>query len=191
MPTSTRALTLHRRPKGKLRESDFATVHMNWNVAVDARFPEGPESATGIIVDADSAEYWDFSGVTIARIASFVHTAVTDEDSTPDSGIGGDPGAYDHRVGDHVRTDPDRSGPGRMWRRPLVRELAVRQGAGVKRLGLDQRLQAGPDEFGEHRLRISGQKCIELGVYAKMGMGHRVVCPYCELLCGNSLTTPR
>lgn len=43
--------------------------------------------------------------------------------------------------------------------------------------GLDQRLQAGPHQLGEHRLRISGQQCIELGVYARMGMGHRVVCP--------------
>ena len=43
--------------------------------------------------------------------------------------------------------------------------------------GLDQCLQAGPDEFGEHGLRIGGQQCVELGVYARMGLGHRVVCP--------------
>ncbi|GLB63524.1 hypothetical protein NCCP2495_14030 [Dietzia sp. NCCP-2495] len=56
---------------------------------------------------------------------------------------------------------------------------------------LDQRLQAGPHEFGEHGLRIGGQKCIELGVYARMGLGQRVVCPFGELLGGNSLTTTR
>lgn len=43
--------------------------------------------------------------------------------------------------------------------------------------GLDQCLQAGTHEFGEHGLGISGQQCVELGVYARMGMGHRVVCP--------------
>src|SRR5699024_7590173 len=68
----------------------------------------------------------------------------------------------------------------------------VAVGADLRRgFGLDQRLQAGPHQLGEHGLRIGGQQCIELGVYARMGLGHRVVCPYCELLGGNSLTTTR
>lgn len=38
-------------------------------------------------------------------------------------------------------------------------------------------MQAGPDEIGEHRLRISPEQRIELGAYVRMGLGHRVVGP--------------
>lgn len=65
------------------------TVEQHWNAAVGAWFPDGPESATGIVVEADSAEYWDSSGSTIAHIASFVRAAVTDDGSTPNAGTSG------------------------------------------------------------------------------------------------------
>ena len=64
-------------------------VEENWNPAVGAWFPEGPESATSILVRGDSAEYWDSSGSTIAHVASFVRAAVTRDDSTPDMGTSG------------------------------------------------------------------------------------------------------
>lgn len=64
-------------------------VEANWDPAVDAWFPEGPESATSILVRADSAEYWDSSGSTLAHIASFVRAAVSRDDRTPDMGTSG------------------------------------------------------------------------------------------------------
>lgn len=53
----------------------------------------------------------------------------------------------------------------------IVVSVVLRRG-----FGLDQRLHAGPHQRGEHRLWIGGQQCIELGVYARVGMGQRVVC---------------
>lgn len=64
-------------------------VEENWNPAVDAWFPEGPGSATSILVRAEAAEYWDSSGSTIAHIASFVRAAVTRDNRTPDMGTSG------------------------------------------------------------------------------------------------------
>lgn len=64
-------------------------VEANWNAAVGAWFPEGPESATTIVVRAHSAEYWDSSGSTIAHVASFVRAAVSRDKSTPDMGDSG------------------------------------------------------------------------------------------------------
>ena len=64
-------------------------VEENWSPAVDAWFPEGPESATSILVRADAAEYWDSSGSTIAHIASFVRAAVSSDDRAPDMGTSG------------------------------------------------------------------------------------------------------
>ena len=57
--------------------------------------------------------------------------------------------------------------------------------AGADRLGgfsLDQRLQPGADQLGEHRSGISGLECIELGEQGRMVPGHRVVCPLLESL---------
>lgn len=70
-------------------DENRAAVTENWSAAVDAWFPEGPESATAVVVDADSAEYWDSSGSTIAHVASFVRAAVSSDDRTPDMGTSG------------------------------------------------------------------------------------------------------
>lgn len=64
-------------------------VEQNWNAATQAWFPDGPDSATGIIVHADSAEYWDSSGSTIAHVASYVRAAISNDDRTPDVGTSG------------------------------------------------------------------------------------------------------
>ena len=65
------------------------TVDQNWNAATEAWFPDGPETAVGLVVHADSAEYWDSSGSTIAHVASFVRAAVSGDDHTPDMGTSG------------------------------------------------------------------------------------------------------
>lgn len=65
------------------------TVAQNWNAATQAWFPDGPDSATGIIVHADSAEFWDSSGSSIAHVASFVRAAVSGDDRSPDVGTRG------------------------------------------------------------------------------------------------------
>ena len=70
-------------------DDDRRVVEDNWNAAVGAWFPEGPESATSVLVRADSAEYWDSSGSRIAHIASFVRAAVSSDDRTPDMGDSG------------------------------------------------------------------------------------------------------
>lgn len=67
-------------------DDDRRAVEEHWNAAVGAWFPEGPESATTIVVRADSAEFWDSSGSTIAHVASFVRAAVSRDDRTPDMG---------------------------------------------------------------------------------------------------------
>lgn len=66
-----------------------ATVSENWSAATDAWLPEGPDSAVAIYVDAESAEYWDSSGSTVAHVASFVHAALSSDDRTPDMGTRG------------------------------------------------------------------------------------------------------
>ena len=65
------------------------TVDENWNAATQAWFPDGPESATGIVVHADSAEFWDSSGSSIAHVASFVRAAISSDDRSPDLGTRG------------------------------------------------------------------------------------------------------
>ena len=65
------------------------TVADNWNAATQAWFPDGPDSATGIIVHADSAEFWDSSGSSIAHVASFVRAAISSDDRSPDLGTRG------------------------------------------------------------------------------------------------------
>ena len=49
-------------------------------------------------------------------------------------------------------------------------------------LGLDQRLQPGADQLGEHRPGLRGLQGIELGELGRIVMGHRVVCPLLESL---------
>lgn len=53
---------------------DVAKAKELWNPAVEAWFPDGPETP-GLVflrVDADSAEYWDTPGGTIATVVQFV-----------------------------------------------------------------------------------------------------------------------
>ncbi|AVM65213.1 MULTISPECIES: pyridoxamine 5'-phosphate oxidase family protein [Dietzia] len=71
-------------------DDDRNAVAENWSPAVDdAWFPDGSEEATSILVHADSAEYWDSSGSSIAHIASFVRAAVSRDDRAPDMGDSG------------------------------------------------------------------------------------------------------
>ncbi|BCI82046.1 hypothetical protein MTY66_36710 [Mycolicibacterium sp. TY66] len=42
-------------------------------------------------------------------------------------------------------------------------------------LGLDELLQPGTDQLGEHRTRVSGLQCIELSEQGRMVKGHRAV----------------
>ncbi|WP_348542309.1 pyridoxamine 5'-phosphate oxidase family protein [Dietzia kunjamensis] len=70
-------------------DDDRNAVAENWSPAVDAWFPDGSEQATSILVHADSAEYWDSSGSSIAHIASFVRAAVSRDDRAPDMGDSG------------------------------------------------------------------------------------------------------
>ncbi|AKS33831.1 hypothetical protein AFA91_20260 [Mycolicibacterium goodii] len=42
--------------------------------------------------------------------------------------------------------------------------------------GLDELLQPGTDQFGEHRADIGGLERVELGKQGRMILGHRVVC---------------
>jgi len=53
----------------------------------------------------------------------------------------------------------------------LVASRADRLGG----LSLDQRLQSGADQLGEHRASIGGLERIELGEQGRMVLGHRVV----------------
>lgn len=70
-------------------DENRAAVAENWNAATNAWFPDGPDSATSVSVEAESAEYWDSSGSTIAHVASFVRAAVSDDRRTPDMGDSG------------------------------------------------------------------------------------------------------
>ena len=70
-------------------DDDRDAVTANWSPAVDAWFPDGPDQATSILVEAEAAEYWDSSGSSIAHIASFVRATVSRGDRTPDMGDSG------------------------------------------------------------------------------------------------------
>lgn len=58
---------------------DPAMVKELWNPAVEAWFPNGPESAeVGLMrIDAKSMEYWDSPGGRIASVLSFVKSKAT------------------------------------------------------------------------------------------------------------------
>lgn len=70
-------------------DENRAAVTENWNAAMQAFLPDGPESAVAVDVEAESAEYWDSSGSTILHVASFVRAAVSDDRRTPDVGTSG------------------------------------------------------------------------------------------------------
>ncbi|GAB3521055.1 pyridoxamine 5'-phosphate oxidase family protein [Arthrobacter monumenti] len=58
---------------------DAAKARELWNPAVEAWFPDGPETP-GLVflrVDADSAEYWDTPGGTIATMIQFAKSKTT------------------------------------------------------------------------------------------------------------------
>jgi len=59
--------------------SDAAKKQELWNSAVEAWFPEGPDSDEVILVkvDGDSAEYWDSPGGRLATLLSFAKAKVT------------------------------------------------------------------------------------------------------------------
>ena len=75
---------------GTAREvTDRSVLRDEFNAAASAFFPDGPETATVLRVDAESAEYWDSRGSSVAKIASFVKAAVTDNGERPDMGTSG------------------------------------------------------------------------------------------------------
>jgi general stress protein 26 len=60
---------------------DVATKRELWNSAVEARFPQGPEDDSVVLlkVQADSAEYWDSPGGRLATVFSFARSKLTGE----------------------------------------------------------------------------------------------------------------
>ncbi len=60
---------------------DVAKVDELWNPMVEAWFPEGKDSPdlALLLVESDSAEYWDTPGGRIASALAFVKTKVTGE----------------------------------------------------------------------------------------------------------------
>jgi general stress protein 26 len=60
---------------------DAAKKRELWNSAVEAWFPQGPDSDDVVLikVQADSAEYWDAPGGRLATAFSFVKAKVTGE----------------------------------------------------------------------------------------------------------------
>lgn len=68
---------------------DQARIEQHWDPAIGAFFPNGPSTATILQVKCDTAEYWDTRGSSLIKLASFVKSAVTDDDSTPNLGNSG------------------------------------------------------------------------------------------------------
>ncbi len=60
---------------------DQAKIDELWNPVVEAWFPDGPSSerVALLLVEADSAEYWDSPGGRIATALAFVKTRFTGE----------------------------------------------------------------------------------------------------------------
>jgi len=69
--------------------TDRSRLQEHWGAATEAFFPDGPETATLVRVDCHHAEYWDSRGSSLAKVASFVRAAVSDDDRGPDLGESG------------------------------------------------------------------------------------------------------
>ena len=63
-------------------------------------------------------------------------------------------------------------------RAAVVSALVATSADGLGGLGLDQRLQPGADQLGEHRPRIGRLQRVELSKQGRMVQGHRVVGPF-------------
>jgi general stress protein 26 len=59
--------------------TDRQKIHDMWNQAVEAWFPDGPETPEVVLlhVDSDSAEYWTSPGGTAATVLQWVKSKVT------------------------------------------------------------------------------------------------------------------
>jgi general stress protein 26 len=59
--------------------TDRAMIHELWNQAVEAWFPDGPDTPEVCLlrVDSDSAEYWTSPGGTAATVLQWVKSKVT------------------------------------------------------------------------------------------------------------------
>jgi general stress protein 26 len=69
--------------------TDRAKIHELWNQAVEAWFPDGPDTPEVCLlrVDSDSAEYWSSPGGTAATVLQWVKSKVThDRMSVGESG---------------------------------------------------------------------------------------------------------
>lgn len=60
--------------------TDRQAIRDRWNQAVEAWFPDGPETPGVVLlrVDSDSAEYWTSPGGTAATVLQWVKSKVTD-----------------------------------------------------------------------------------------------------------------
>ncbi|MDJ0320940.1 pyridoxamine 5'-phosphate oxidase family protein [Pseudarthrobacter sp. PS3-L1] len=59
--------------------TDSAKIHELWNQAVEAWFPDGPDTPGVVLlkVDSDSAEYWTSPGGTVATVLQWVKAKAT------------------------------------------------------------------------------------------------------------------
>lgn len=66
---------------------DRAKIDELWNPVVEAWFPEGKDAANValLLVEADSAEYWDTPGGRVASAIAFAKTKLTGERPSGDS----------------------------------------------------------------------------------------------------------
>lgn len=69
--------------------TDRSLLQQRWGVANDTFFPDGSETATLVSVECHTAEFWDTRGSSIAKVASFVKAAVSDDPDGPDLGESG------------------------------------------------------------------------------------------------------
>ena len=59
--------------------SDRQKIRARWNQAVEAWFPEGPDTPEVVLlhVDSDSTEYWTSPGGTAATVFQWIKSKVT------------------------------------------------------------------------------------------------------------------
>lgn len=59
--------------------TDRQLIHDKWNQAVEAWFPDGPDTPEVVLlhVDSDSAEYWTSPGGTAATVLQWIKSKVT------------------------------------------------------------------------------------------------------------------